>query len=101
MLRRFLVLFLLVCLLVLPAIPAHAQQTTDWPMHRGNPARTGELDGSGLQGDPVLLWQAHLPGPASRSPSVAQGLAFIGAGDGVMYAFDALTGEAGVDLHCG
>lgn len=93
MLRRFLVLFLLLCLLAVPVLPVQAQPTTDWPMHRGDPSRDGAVDGVGLEGDPVLLWQVKLPGRAARSPAISQGLAFVGSGDGEMRALDAATGE--------
>jgi outer membrane protein assembly factor BamB len=62
-------------------------------MHRGNPARNGAVPGTGPIGDPVLLWQMQLPGPATRAPAIVDGVAYVGAGDGVMYALDALTGK--------
>lgn len=66
---------------------------SDWPMHRGNVARNGAVPGTGPVGDPVLLWQLHLPGPATRAPAIVDGVAYLGAGDGVLYAVDAMTGE--------
>jgi outer membrane protein assembly factor BamB len=74
-----------------PWVEAHAP--TDWPMYRGDAGRSGALPGTGPQGDPVLLWQFQVPGEASRSPAIAGGVAYIGGGDGLLYALDAMTGD--------
>ena len=75
----------------------------DWPMYRGNPARTGVMAGPGPMGQPVELWRFNAQGPASRSPAIAAGVAYLQSGDGFVYALDAATGAEHwrVDLGAG
>jgi len=79
-------------------LPGVATPTTegmpaaDWPMYRGNPARTGVMPGPGPDGQPVEVWRFQAQGPASRSPAIAGGVAYLQSGDGNAYALDAMTG---------
>ena len=102
--RVFVLMLLLGLMLSVPLRQASAQDpaatpdgaataTADWPMHRGNPARNGAVVGTGPVGEPTLLWQVSLPGPATRAPAIVGGVAYLGAGDGVLYALDAMSGE--------
>lgn len=71
---------------------ADATPAADWPMYRGKPARTGAMAGPGPDGLPVELWRFEAQGPASRSPAIAAGVAYLQSGDGHVYALDAATG---------
>jgi eukaryotic-like serine/threonine-protein kinase len=64
-----------------------------WPMYRGNPARTGEMSGSGLHGQPVELWRFQTEGSAYRSPAIVDGVVYTGSSDGFLYALDQANGE--------
>lgn len=73
-------------------IPA-ATLGADWPMYRGNPARTGAQDGSGPKSSPTVLWTFDTGASAFRSPAVANGVAYVGDSNGTLHALDAATGE--------
>ena len=75
---------------VIPAI--QATPTGDWPMYRGNPARTGSTMGHGIIGQPQIAWTFKADGSAYRSPAVVAGIAYLGSADGNLYALDATTG---------
>lgn len=72
---------------------ADATPAADWPMYRGNPARTGVTPGPGPDGEPVEVWRFQAEGPASRSPAIAAGVAYLQSGDGHVYALEAATGK--------
>jgi outer membrane protein assembly factor BamB len=72
-------------------------QTTEWLQFRNLPGH------SGVQSTEKLLnptnvagltqaWVGATGGPINGSPSVANGVVFVGSGDGKLYAFDALSG---------
>ncbi|MFT4040705.1 MAG: PQQ-binding-like beta-propeller repeat protein, partial [Thermomicrobiales bacterium] len=73
------------------ATPA-ATTPSDWPMYRGNPARSGYTSTPGPDGQPVILWQYTAGGTAWRSPAVAGGVAYLQSGDGMVTALDAASG---------
>ncbi|MEJ7900843.1 MAG: PQQ-binding-like beta-propeller repeat protein, partial [Thermomicrobiales bacterium] len=77
--------------------PDEATPTTeaspDVPMYRGNPARTGQMPGPGPEGTPVELWRAEVEGEIHSAPAVVDGVLYVGAGDGGVYALDTATGE--------
>jgi outer membrane protein assembly factor BamB len=64
------------------------------PMDRGNPGRTGEMPGpapesaSGVE----VLWLVETSGQLRTSPAVADGAAYIGSGDGNVYALSLADG---------
>ncbi|HEY7031871.1 MAG TPA: PQQ-binding-like beta-propeller repeat protein [Thermomicrobiales bacterium] len=62
------------------------------PMFRGGAARTGEQPGPGPHGRPTTRWTFTTGGRALGSPSVADGIVYAGADDGVLHALDARTG---------
>lgn len=68
-----------------PAFPA------DWPMFRGNAARTGY---AAEQAAPPLTeaWVFQAGGGILSSPAVYDGIVYFGARDGALYALDAATG---------
>jgi outer membrane protein assembly factor BamB len=64
----------------------------DWPCFRGNPQRTGfTAERTGVPaGNP--LWRFGPAGPFISSPSVVNGVLYIGSRDSTIYALDAKTG---------
>lgn len=71
---------------------AEGTPAADWPMYRGNAARTGVMAGPGPDGQPVEVWRFQAQGPASHAPVVAAGVAYLQSGDGNVYALDAANG---------
>ncbi len=76
---------------VIPA--ATASPIPDVPMYRGNPTRDGVMPGPGPAGDPVELWKTPLQGRITGGIALANGVVFAQTENGVLGAFDALTGE--------
>jgi outer membrane protein assembly factor BamB len=60
-------------------------------MFRGGPAHTGVYQGGGatLIG---LAWRAPTEGDVISSPTIANGVVYVGSGDGGLYALDLATG---------
>ncbi|MCA9877435.1 MAG: PQQ-binding-like beta-propeller repeat protein [Thermomicrobiales bacterium] len=77
-----------------PAVgtPVPAGNTDDWSMYKANPARSGAVNGSGPDGQPVTGWIYQAGGSAARSPAVADGVVYLQTGDGLVTALDAPTG---------
>ncbi len=73
-------------------IPAVQATPTDWPMYRGNPARTGAEDGFGPFSQPRELWRYQAGGAATRSPAIVGDVAYVASADGVLAALDIETG---------
>jgi len=70
----------------------------DWPCFRGNIARTGHVDDVAPPKAPRVIWKFRelLPTdhePFSSSPAVADGKVYAASWGGVLYCFDAATGE--------
>ncbi len=66
--------------------------TADWPMLRGNAARTG--DGSqGPVGGPVLRWRFQAKGSVNTLPVVVGGVVFAISDEGTLHALDAGSGK--------
>src|SRR5437762_9357927 len=60
-------------------------------MFRGGPAHHGVYKGGG----PTLLglaWRAPTEGDVVSSPAIANGVVYVGSGDGGLYALDLATG---------
>ncbi|MDT8286036.1 MAG: PQQ-binding-like beta-propeller repeat protein, partial [Elusimicrobiales bacterium] len=76
--------------LALLAAPRPAP-AADWPMFRGNAARTGY---TAEQAAPPLtqVWDYQLPGGAVSSPAIYDGKVYIGSRANRLYALDARTG---------
>jgi len=69
--------------------------SADWPMVRGNAARTGYVEAE-LKPPFRVAWARHFQGERIGSavePIVAEGKVFIGTHSGNLYALDAATGE--------
>ncbi|MBA3275666.1 MAG: PQQ-binding-like beta-propeller repeat protein, partial [Chloroflexia bacterium] len=101
-LRRDIAHWLVFALLLLGMLPTPtaAQGTpvvqsmdTDWPMYRGNPARTGAMPGPGIDGEPVERWRIEVPGEIDTAPAIVNGITYVSASNGVVYALDAASGE--------
>ena len=82
--------------LFLPALccwlPAAAACAGDWPAFRGNERRTGHIR---EQAAPPLTgaWEFQIQGDVVSSPAVYDGIVYVGARSGSLYALDVKTGE--------
>ena len=95
-------LFLTILLPALTVPIARAQDVAsgDVPMFRGNPARTGEMPGPGPdpRGEIVEHWTfstgvSDIRGVISSSPTVVDGVVYVGSLDSNLYAIDAASGQ--------
>jgi outer membrane protein assembly factor BamB len=86
------VVVLLASILVLTREASGPVPIGNVPMFRGGAARTGEQPGPGPYGRPTTRWTYTTGGRALGSPSVAGGIVYAGADDGVLHALDARTG---------
>lgn len=79
-------IFLILSIFMPAALPA-----ADWPMFRGNAARTGYTT---EQAYPPFTpaWEFQVQGDVLSSPAVYDGAVYFGARSGSVYALDALTG---------
>ena len=84
-----------------PAASAIERGSTDWPIARGSPARTGAVPGTTEPNNGGIVWQ-HKKGNEAffASPAVVGNRVFVSAADlaafgqsGRIYAFDADTGR--------
>ncbi len=69
---------------------APAAETT---MFRGDPAHTGVYQTKGPVAMPAIKWRLKTGGPVVSSPAVADGLLYLGSGDGWLYAIEAAGGK--------
>ena len=61
-------------------------------MFRGNPRHTGVYDAAGVPKFNSVKWKFHTGGMLTGSPTVAQGVVYVGSADGNLYAVDAESG---------
>jgi eukaryotic-like serine/threonine-protein kinase len=80
--RRFLSLFLLVC------VPVCAEDA----MFRGNPQHTGVYPGPGISKFTKVRWQFQTKGQVLSSPAVSGDTLYVGSSDHLLYALDRATG---------
>ncbi len=78
--------------IVAPPVVTQTEATSDVPMYRGNPERTGVMPGPGIEGEPVQLWRAEVGGGIYSAPAFVDGILYFGARDGGVYAVDSATG---------
>jgi len=64
----------------------------DWATFRGNPQLTG-VTNTELSENPQLLWAFQAGDMIESTATVADGIVYVGALDGLLYAIDAQTGE--------
>lgn len=91
---------LLAAVLFQLTLQAQRLEAADWPMFRGNAARTGF---SAEQAAPPLVpaWTFQAGGGVLSSPAVYEGIIYFGAKDGRIYALNARTGEQLWSYHTG
>ena len=66
----------------------------EWPMFRYDSLNTGHpSDAYGPKSTPDVDWSVRTSGAIWGSPAVSGGLVYIGNHDGLVYAFDAASGE--------
>jgi len=75
----------------------HVTSSTDnWPMFRHDLAHTGQSTGTALTSDVVKIWNYTTGNGLFKavysSPSVVDGVVYVGSDDGFVYALDAFTG---------
>ena len=64
----------------------------NWASFRGNPQLTGVAD-SQLPENPQLLWTFQAGDMIESTAAIVDGIVYVGALDGTLYALDAQTGE--------
>jgi outer membrane protein assembly factor BamB/plastocyanin len=67
-------------------------QTSSGAMFRGNPARTGVLSGPGIETPHGLPWQFDVGFPLLSSPTVVDGVVYVGSLNSEVYALDGYSG---------
>ena len=77
--------------IVLVLITATQVVTAQNTFH-GNNARTGVYDGTGPTQLKGLKWSFKTEGPIFSSPAIADGVIYLGSGDGFIYAIDQKNG---------
>lgn len=80
-------------LVIAGAVLARSAPALPVAVFRGNLAHTGVYDSSPLRHFGGLAWRVQTGGPVQSTPAVADGVVYVGSGDGNVYALDARTGE--------
>src|SRR5262249_35838863 len=62
-------------------------------MFRGNLAHTGVYAERPIVREPKVQWTFHTNGPVLASPTIADGVVYIGSSDGRFYGLDLRTGS--------
>jgi outer membrane protein assembly factor BamB len=70
-------------------LPVSAQTV---PMFRGNLQHNGEYVGPGVPSFTKIKWKFATHGQVISSPAIADGTAYVGSTDGILYAVDLETG---------
>ncbi len=78
---------------VIPAATQSASPIPDMPMYRNTPGRTGLMPGPGPIGDPVPFLTVNIGDNAAHAVVVIDGTVYSMGDDGVLHAFDAVTGR--------
>jgi len=68
-------------------------QSGEWAMFRHDPTHTGSTDPNGIMPRGTLKWTFATEGSIHSSPSVVDGIVYIGSRDSYIYAIDTATGE--------
>jgi outer membrane protein assembly factor BamB len=76
-----------------PVATPSAEASPDVPMFRGNPARTGEMPGPGVNGSPVELWNVSIPGEITTQSAIVDGVMYVGSSSGGVYALEIASGN--------
>jgi len=79
-----------------PAATPVAEPVAGWPLYGQDIAGARATATAGIStanvADLQQLWQAEVGGPVSATPVIANGVAYTGAYDGILYAHDLTTG---------
>jgi outer membrane protein assembly factor BamB len=80
-------------LLLVAGITAAGPPAAAQVQFRGNPRHTGVFDSTAIGDFGGLLWRVQTDGPVRSSPTVVDGVVYVGSGDGTLYAVDARSGQ--------
>lgn len=81
-----------VCIIFLSSILLIPFANADWTMFRSDPSHSGAGAGNPVL-TPTLLWKDTLGAFVHSSPTVADGVVYVGSGDDNLYALNAATGS--------
>lgn len=68
-------------------------EACNWPMFRGDQARSGVCQSECMPGANDLLWTFQTQGAVESSPAIVDGKAYIGSFDGYLYCLDLAMGK--------
>lgn len=93
---------------IVPAVvQAPAETASPWSQYRNGPGHTGTTTDLGPEQNPGELWSFATGNKINSEAAIVDGVAYIGSGDGFLYALDATTGaerwrfDAGAAVDCG
>lgn len=75
------------------AVVARSAPADPQAVFRGDLAHTGRYRDPALERFGGIVWRVQTGGPVQSTPAVADGVVYVGSGDGHVYALDARTGE--------
>src|SRR5688572_14122968 len=84
---------LLIAVAVMLALAPGGLLAEDWPMFRGNDARTGATTNPGPAPPVAILWQFATGGAVTSSPAVTGDVVYFGSADSSVYAVSAVDGS--------
>lgn len=88
--------FLIVAILLIFNISCNVQepaQIVQDAMFLGNNQHGGNYDSKSVMSEPSIVWKAKTGGQVISSPTVSDGVVYIGSSDHTLYALDAVSGE--------
>ncbi|MGH7955492.1 MAG: PQQ-binding-like beta-propeller repeat protein [Opitutaceae bacterium] len=71
---------------------AAAAPEVSWPMTRGGPALSGNVEAS-LPRDPATAWTFAASGPVSAEAAIVGGRVYVGTGKGTLHCLAAVSGQ--------
>lgn len=80
---------------IVPAVatpPAAEPSPEGWPMYRGNASRSGVMPGPGMISGAGIYWQFDAGAALSAAAPIADGVLYVAADSGALYALDAASG---------
>lgn len=93
---------------VVPAVVQAPESTASpWSQYRNGPGHAGVTADLGPEESPGTLWTFATGNKINSEAAIVDGVAYIGSGDGNLYALDAVTGaekwrfDAGAAVDCG
>ena len=82
----------LFCLIFLE-VSVRADNVCNWPMFRGDLARSGNCDSGCTPGNHELLWFFKTDGAVESSPAIVNDRILVGSYDTFFYCIDAISGK--------